>query len=57
MNGVLLALMQVLNVQILDDPVITTHSIEIAWRPPSKNSERISSYKLMAGGWVDAERG
>lgn len=33
--------------EILDAAACTPSSIELAWRPPTKNAERITSYKLM----------
>ena len=33
--------------EILDEPIVTLSTIEVAWRPPAKNIERIEKYKLM----------
>ena len=33
--------------EILDEPIVTLGTIEVAWRPPAKNIERIEKYKLM----------
>lgn len=33
--------------ELLDDAVCSSNSIELGWRPPTKNHERIDSYKLM----------
>ncbi|KAF8058062.1 GPA3 [Scenedesmus sp. PABB004] len=39
---------QVERLELLPDArAVTASSVEVAWRPPSKNSERITSYKLM----------
>ena len=32
---------------IMDEAVCTPSSIEVAWRPPTKNADRISKFKLM----------
>jgi hypothetical protein len=33
--------------ELLSDAAATSSSLEVSWRPPSKNSERITGYKLM----------
>lgn len=33
--------------ELLDDAVCGTNSIELSWRPPTKNADRIERYKLM----------
>lgn len=33
--------------ELMDDAACTTNSIELGWRPPTKNAERIDKYKLM----------
>lgn len=33
--------------EILDDVVCTANAIEVGWRPPTKNVDRIDRYKLM----------
>lgn len=33
--------------ELMDDAICTTNSIELGWRPPTKNAERIDKYKLM----------
>eukprot|EP00775_Hariotina_reticulata_P013491 gene13491-13616_t len=38
---------QVDRLELLDNPITTSTSVQVTWRPPSKNSERIASYKLM----------
>eukprot|EP00879_Flechtneria_rotunda_P025407 GHRR01026999.1.p1 GENE.GHRR01026999.1~~GHRR01026999.1.p1 ORF type:complete len:354 (+),score=123.29 GHRR01026999.1:930-1991(+) len=35
------------NLELLDTAAATSTSLEVSWRPPSKNSERITGYKLM----------
>lgn len=32
---------------LMDEAVCTPSSIEVAWRPPTKNADRISKFKLM----------
>ena len=36
----------VANLEILDGAEVTTNSVLLRWRPPSKNLDRISCYKL-----------
>ncbi|WIA13348.1 hypothetical protein OEZ85_006930 [Tetradesmus obliquus] len=38
---------QVNVLELLSDAAATSSSLEVSWRPPSKNSERITGYKLM----------
>jgi hypothetical protein len=38
---------QVNFLELLGDAAATSSSLEVSWRPPSKNSERITGYKLM----------
>ncbi|KAI8462642.1 MAG: hypothetical protein J3K34DRAFT_499216 [Monoraphidium minutum] len=44
--------------EILDPPpaAITPASISVSWRPPSKNAERVSGYKLMLANAAGAVR-
>lgn len=35
------------SLEILDDAVCTTNAIEVAWRAPTKNADRIDRYKLL----------
>jgi hypothetical protein len=33
--------------ELMDDAISTVNSIELSWKPPTKNAERIERYKLM----------
>lgn len=39
--------MQCERLELTNDAMATSCSIQVSWRPPSKNSERITFYKLM----------
>lgn len=43
--------------ELLSDAAATSSSLEVSWRPPSKNSERITGYKLMVATSTGGARG
>ncbi len=45
--NVVQSVQQVDRLEILDDAACSSTNIEVGWRPPNKNSERITSFKLM----------